>query len=68
MAEAKKCDRCGKLYSINLFGNLDKEWNLYKILKECYPDSESHYIDLCDDCKKELYEWLTEGRIQNDGN
>lgn len=61
--EAKQCDRCGKFYNIDLFSNLDKEWNSYKIIKECYPDSESHYIDLCDDCKKKLTEWLKGGGL-----
>ena len=58
MADAKQCDRCGKLYSIDLFSNLDKEWNGLKVYKECIPDYKSDYLDLCDDCKKKLAEWL----------
>ena len=56
--EALQCDRCGKYYSIDLFSNLDKEWTSYKIIKENVPDYKSRKIDLCDDCKKKLAEWL----------
>lgn len=56
--EAKQCDRCGNYYSIDLFSNLDKEWNSYKIIKENVPDYRSRNIDLCDDCKKKLAEWM----------
>lgn len=58
MADAKQCDRCKRFYSIELFKNLDEEWYGLKIYKECIPDFESHYIDLCDDCKKKLLKWL----------
>lgn len=50
MATAKKCDRCGKLYEHP--GKRD-----ICILKDMHPyPTES--LDLCEECQKELMEWL----------
>ncbi|WP_406543883.1 hypothetical protein [Pseudobutyrivibrio sp.] len=50
MAAAKKCDRCGRLYEHP--GKRD-----VIILKDMHPyPTES--LDLCEECQKELMEWL----------
>ena len=54
----KKCDRCGNAYdpfleNINLYDN----WWRLNLIKDCYPYEEVK-IDLCPNCRKDLYKWL----------
>ena len=58
MSDIKKCDRCGEAYEPLLTGiTLDDEWWRYEVYKECHP-YEQIEMDLCPDCRKELYKWL----------
>ena len=57
------CDRCGKTINDNVdsplsIGVLTKSFVKHLYLKESNPFSELSDIDLCDDCEKQLYEWL----------
>ena len=60
MANAKKCDRCGKLYSesdlLEKFKFKDSEWR-YSLKYDAHP-YPAHQLDLCPDCLKSLYSWL----------
>lgn len=64
MVNAKKCDKCGKLYEL-----YDREYHGMYIngisLVEMGTFFGSHttkmYIDLCPDCLTELTEWLEGG-------
>lgn len=55
MSEAKKCDRCGKLY---------EKYDTYEdngIIFTCGDNEEGgtgDKIDLCPDCMKELKNWI----------
>lgn len=54
MADVKRCDRCGAIYNVAKcrFGKFHGEWK-----------AESY--DLCDDCVKELEEFLEGVRPKN---
>lgn len=57
---AKKCDRCGKLYEEN---EVDiRNPFRYKITKDCHPYPDEIDIDLCDKCKEDFIRWLGEWR------
>ena len=61
MSDIKKCDRCSKPFEPLLLGiTLDSDWWRYSIHKDCHPYEEIK-IDLCPDCRKELYKWLGGG-------
>lgn len=59
---ANKCDRCGALYE-DKFEDYTKE-NLelyrYNITKCCHP-YEDTTLDLCKQCRKNLFKWLKNG-------
>lgn len=58
----KACDRCGQHYPAVLTDfDYDDEWWRYCITKGNHPYSE-HRIDLCPNCRQELYIWLKEGK------
>lgn len=58
MADIKKCDRCGKAYDpYNMKIDLYDDWWRYSIHKDCHPYEEIK-IDLCPECKKELFNWI----------
>lgn len=46
MSDAKKCDRCGNFYTLNISDKKDKYGRAVENL------------DLCQKCRKELQEWL----------
>lgn len=62
MANAKKCDRCGKFYAYE-----DKKFSIdtsnEKIIYGLFLDFGVEWIrrqyDLCDDCARKLYDFLT---------
>lgn len=54
---AKKCDRCGKLYEEK--GDGHSEPFRYSVVKCCHP-YEDRTLDLCSECKSELLKWLRE--------
>ena len=59
MADAKKCDRCGKYYDENyhdryVFGNTITHIKL----STDFSDHNYKKLDLCDDCFDELYKFL----------
>ena len=54
-----KCDRCGKLYSL-VYQNtiVVGQWNIV-----CeWNGLDWERLNLCDDCKNDLVEWLREKR------
>ena len=62
MSNAKKCDRCGKLYDreeIVIIYNSDMRMRYY-LNKDCHPYPEIR-LDLCKECRIDLYNWLTKG-------
>lgn len=57
MAEARKCDRCGKYYDNN-----DRLLWLYN----SRPSTGNGPLDLCDDCIADLMKWLDKGQRVKD--
>lgn len=69
MANAKKCDRCGKLYEpYDIFRITPSKPRLRKAIRK-YVFSPSYMgdsiltidwsgVDLCKDCQKELIDWF----------
>ena len=56
------CDRCGKeceYYRNNRGYNIFRKWSLIK-------PSNNHYLDLCQKCYDELYDWMRLGRKKVD--
>nr|DAP31923.1 MAG TPA: GLI-Kruppel family member HKR3-C2H2 domain, GLI-Kruppel family member [Caudoviricetes sp.] len=70
MANAKKCDRCGKLFEP--YWKLDGHKNPQEFVKllvmhtdldnKNYP-SENVYVDLCNECHESFSRWLAKQRI-----
>ena len=54
---ARQCDRCGALYSDNINDYTDTKEARLDVVKDCHPYPEIR-LDLCDKCKKSLYNWL----------
>ena len=60
MANLKKCDRCERPYDpVTVAKNIDlyDNWWRFSLRKDCYPYEEIK-IDLCPDCRKDLYSWF----------
>lgn len=59
MAEARKCDRCGKFFMLEDFIEHfeDDETAYYLTSSICHP-RESEVYDLCIDCYSELKNWM----------
>ena len=59
--QVTKCDRCGKVFSPieDAIKNCDprKKYWRYDIYFDAHPYPQEKY-DLCDDCKKDLYNWI----------
>lgn len=55
MSDAKKCDRCGEFYTLDIS---DKRDNIaaIRVLDKYGRNAQSY--DLCQKCRKELMEWL----------
>lgn len=65
MANAKKCDRCGKLYEESvstIFGDFAKAATQGALEPPRLYDKYGIPIDLCHDCENSLKKWLREGR------
>lgn len=63
MSNAKKCDRCGKLYDTEeIIKEIDYSdmWWRYVLIKDCHPYPEMR-LDLCKECRIDLYKWLSNG-------
>ena len=61
MSDAKKCDRCGKLYDREeIVIDYSDMWWRYGLIKDCHPYSEIR-LDLCKECRIDLYKWLSKG-------
>lgn len=59
MANAKKCERCGRLYEEKELGSLVE---LAKSLMEFNSKfTPTVRCDLCDECKRSFDEWWKEG-------
>lgn len=65
MANAKKCDRCGKIYEerrTNVFEELvDSVCDLFQTEKQKTARLMTCMVDLCPSCTKELMAWFMEG-------
>ena len=53
MGDAKKCDRCGKLYELPKV-----KPDLRLILIQYYHPFGDERVELCNECQKELEKWL----------
>lgn len=62
MANAKKCDRCGKFYVENTRFPVDQHGDYYIGGVMTMTTSGFHYknYDLCDDCLKDFNEFIRE--------
>lgn len=62
MANAKRCDRCGKYYTTNKFMKSVFTPQLYVTgIQRVWGDGDTgKIIDLCDDCQAKLSEFLEE--------
>lgn len=56
MAEAYKCDRCGKLYE----SEVEKSARKFSIMKNIRYGYTS--LDICDDCYKEFVKFMDDGK------
>lgn len=57
---AKKCDRCGRLFEDNYnfdFSNL-RNFVFYTIEKQAIPDIYSRKLDLCQKCEADLRNFM----------
>ena len=55
------CDRCGKrIEEKKTIGGYYFQEHMYKISESYFPEYEEKKIDLCLDCARKLYLWLTE--------
>ena len=60
MSEAKKCDRCGKLYENYRGVELNNIGYKYHYVRLC-GNGVFTELDLCEPCMTELANWLREG-------
>lgn len=61
MSNAKKCDRCGKLYENYEGYEVENGGNKYNILTLLHHwKTVSRSYDLCPKCMESLIEWITE--------
>lgn len=68
MANAKKCDRCGKLYERYSGIQIIQGGNLYNTVHVANDFVRNSY-DMCPECMTKLKEFLTEMEGENeDGN
>lgn len=66
MADAKKCDRCGKFHDEYLLST-GETFKACRIRTENY-DYRNLARDLCPECMKEFVEWYKKGQEQeNEG-
>ena len=70
MADAKKCDRCGRFFTVTANQNgaiLELAESVCNLLNrktegEKFADGvEEEICDLCDECKQSLVKWFDEG-------
>lgn len=64
MADAKKCDRCGNFYTLDISNEEDNIVG-FSFLDKC--DRRIESLDLCVKCRKTLMQWMKEG-VDNDQN
>lgn len=57
MAEAKKCDRCGKYYDKNIAKSI-YGLTVTGVCLRLSGNSKDDTLDLCDECIIELYKFL----------
>lgn len=71
MADAKKCDRCGKLFEPYLkFDEEDKDQHEFIKLSIMHADldnkiyqSKNTYVDLCNECYESFSKWLEKPKV-----
>ena len=61
MSNAKKCDRCGKLYEEYNGIRLKGQGNGYQYLYLGGNNIVSKLFDLCEDCMTEVIDWIKAG-------
>ena len=57
MSEAKKCDRCGKLYEYYQGVQLIDSGNHFTAVMLC-GHGKTKLFDLCEDCMSQLINWV----------
>lgn len=66
MTNAKKCDRCGKLYELYDGYEVVKGGNMYNTLGLFnHWDSAIQSYDLCPECMESLIKWIKEKEAKN---
>ena len=58
MAKAYKCDRCGKLFALNINKGILTQRRRIEIVIDYHPMGEER-MDLCDDCYKGLLSYMS---------
>lgn len=59
MAKAYKCDRCGKLFSLNTSKGILTQRRRIEIVIDYHPSMGDVRMDLCDDCYKGLLSYMS---------
>ena len=68
MAEARKCDRCGKLYEIYTVIGLPNDLRKVSTITTGNDNADNESRDLCPECMDEFIEWYKKGQEQeNEG-
>lgn len=71
MANAKKCDRCGKYYTeveADVFDQIAKNFsNLFKTERTERTETIAELMDFCPSCSKSFKKWMVGKEVQNDG-
>lgn len=63
MSNAKKCDRCGKLYELYEGYSVEEGGNRYdKFILVHHWSSAGRDYDLCPECMESLIEWIKEAK------
>ena len=55
---AKLCDRCGK--EVKPTDEIMSRYWRYNVIVDNWPYAGHSNVDLCDNCKKDLYKFITE--------
>ena len=63
MSDAKKCDRCGNFYTLDISDENDNVAGISLLDKY---ERAVEKLDLCQECRKELTRWLEQKGESND--
>jgi hypothetical protein len=65
MADAKKCDRCGKYFDVGSFISLHSTEEYPNFYFELYY-SNNDEVDLCNKCHTSLVKWFNRKGVSNE--